>query len=281
MDLTNLDTIRNLLSSAKTAPRKEFGQNFLINREILEELVKSAQITRDENILEVGPGIGTVTIELAKQGTQLYTFELDKEKIPILKQTLKRFENIEVINEDFLQTNLPEFLQKRNIINYKFVSSLPYNIAKKILQIILETETKPDLISVIIQKEVAEKYVPKKNKETFLSNYLKLFAKGEIIKTFGPENFFPAPKVESALLRIIVDKSAEPDKRLIKFIKIGFLNPRKKLINTLSTNFKKPSSEVRLMFEKESIPENARAENLNLNDWKSLFEQLQPINSIV
>ena len=276
MDLTNIDTINNLLKEESTSPQKQFGQNFLLDKEVLQKLVEGAEITNEDIVVEVGPGIGTVTKELAEQAEQVYTFEIDKGKLPVLARTLKKYSNVSVINQDFLQVHFEKFLKENEIKKYKFVSSLPYNISKKILQILLETKVKPAIISVLIQKEVAEKYVPKKpDKQTFLSNYLQLFAKGEIVHTFGPESFFPAPTVNSAILKIIVDKEAKINRKLVRFIKSGFSRPRKKVSNVLAGVLHKETGEINEVFNIINLPENSRAENLSIDNWKVLFNQLK------
>lgn len=275
MDLTNLDTIKQLLGKFSTIAEKKFGQNFLIDREVLFNLVAAAELSDEDTVIEVGPGIGTVTKDLAINAKTVYTFEIDENKLPILEETLKENTNTVVICNDFLQLDLNEFLEKTSIKNYKFVSSLPYNISKRILQVMLETENKPDIISVLIQKEVAEKYVPGKNR-TFLSNYLELLGEGKIIMTFSPNSFFPEPKVDSAILQIIPKKDAKLDKDLIKFIKNGFRNPRKKLLNVLVSIYR--DKDWKKAFKDLVIQENARAENLTLENWNLLFSYLNKVS---
>lgn len=276
MDLTNIDTINSLLKEESTSPQKQFGQNFLLDKEVLKKLVDSANITNDDVVIEVGPGIGTVTKKLAELAKQVYTFEIDREKLPILTRTLKKYSNVNVINQDFLQVYFRRFLEENGIKKYKFVSSLPYNISKKILQILLETEVRPEIISVLIQKEVAEKYVPTKmTKQTFLSNYLQLFAKGEIVHTFGPNSFFPAPTVNSAILKIVVNKDADVNRDLVRFIKSGFARPRKKVLNVLTGVLHMEKTELQKIFQEINLSENSRAKNLSSENWKFLFNQLK------
>ncbi len=268
MDLTNLETIKQLLGKFATSAEKKFGQNFLIDREVLFNLVQAAELENDDTVIEVGPGIGTVTKELAINAKKVYAFEIDENKLPILEETLKEHTNTVVINKDFLQVELNEFLKEMGIESYKFVSSLPYNISKRILQVILESENKPEIISVLIQKEVAEKYVPSKNR-TFLSNYLELLGEGKIVMTFGPNSFFPEPKVESAVLQIIPKKDTELDRELVKFIKNGFRNPRKKLLNVIKSIYRDVNWQI--AFKDSGLEENARAEDLGLDSWINLY----------
>lgn len=274
MDLTNKETIINLLTESGAEPKKFFGQNFLINNDVLQQMVETAEITPEDIVIEVGPGLGTATKELAKRAKTVYAFEIDEQKLPILERTLKEFNNVVIINQDFLEVNLPEFFQSANIKRYKFVSSLPYNISKKILKILLELENKPELISVLIQKEVADKYIGEKNDRTFLSNYLELFGTGGIVDVVIPESFYPAPKVTSAILKIKVNSGAEVNREFVKFLKSGFLNPRKKLLNNLSGTLKLNTDDLRTIFKELKLNENIRAQNLSLEEWRQLFQQI-------
>ncbi len=235
-------------------------------------MVDAANIEKDDVVIEVGPGIGTVTKELAKKSKQIFAFEIDKEKLPILTETLNDFPNVKVIEKNILDVNIDEFVKENGIERFKFVSSLPYNIAKRILKNILESENKPEIISVLIQKEVAEKYVPNKDNRTFLSNYLELFADGEIVQNIGPEAFFPAPEVDSSILQIIPKGCVNVDNGLIKFIKNGFLNPRKKLSNVLASIYR--DIDWKNVFNEKEFDENVRAEDLKLDDWIKLYEVL-------
>jgi 16S rRNA (adenine1518-N6/adenine1519-N6)-dimethyltransferase len=272
MELTDVKTIEKLLRKFGTETVKDYGQNFLIDEEILKTLIETSQIEKDDIVLEVGTGIGTVTKELSKKAKFVFSFEIDKGKIPLLKETLSDCQNVKIINEDFLSINLDEFLKQNNIEKYKFVSSLPYNISKKILQNILEAKNKPEIISVIIQKEVAYKYVPSKNK-TFLSNYLELLGIGKIIKDFGPESFLPEPKVDSSVLKIVPNQEFERNNEIVRFIKNGFLNPRKKLLNSISNIYKE--KDWKEIFKNSNLDENIRAEALKLEDWITLFKNFK------
>lgn len=272
MDLTNLETIRSLLKEFSTTAEKKFGQNFLIDREVLFNLVQSADLDKNDSVIEVGPGIGTVTKELAINSKEVFSFEIDENKIPILDQTLKENNNTVVFNKDFLEINLGDFLKETEIKSYKFVSSLPYHLSKRILQMVLESENKPELISVIIQKEVAENYVPDQG-GTFLSNYLKLLGEGKIIMTFGSDSFYPEPKVDSAILQITPRKDTRLDRDLVKFIKNGFHTPRKKLSNVLNSIYRKVNWDT--VFKDLGLDTNVRAENLEIETWVKLYKYLK------
>jgi len=268
MELTNKNTIKSLLNNYSSPAEKRFGQNFLIDNTVLNEMIDSSGINESSTVIEIGAGIGTLTREIALRSKEVFSFEIDENKFSILKVTLCNIGNVRVLNKDFLRVDFDDFLIKYDIKNYIVISSLPYNISKKIIQIILESKNKPTTMVLLIQKEVANKYFPT-NKNTFLSNYLNLTGEGKIIKIVKPESFFPEPKVDSAIIKIVAKKNQTLDKYFIRFIKNGFRNPRKKLINVLASIYKE--NNWKLIFDKLTINSNSRAEDLTTTDWLNLY----------
>ncbi|MFC1780277.1 ribosomal RNA small subunit methyltransferase A, partial [Patescibacteria group bacterium] len=164
---------------------------------------------------------------------------------------------------------------KLNENEYKVIGSLPYNISKKIIKKFFDEENQPKSINVVIQKEVAEDYCAKPPKAKFLSNYAEIFSSVEFVEVVPKEFFNPEPKVDGAIIRFkIKDSRLKNENQIAKFLKSGFMNPRKKLVNNLSGIYKKEKSELIRLFKKIGVEPNARASNLKLKQWKGLYRAI-------
>jgi 16S rRNA (adenine1518-N6/adenine1519-N6)-dimethyltransferase len=170
-----------------------------------------------------------------------------------------------------------DFLKLIKDQKYKVVSSLPYNVAKKILRIFLTSINSPEIISVIIQKEVADNYLANAPKSTFLSNFLNIYADVTFIEDIPSFAFYPEPKVQSTKVSISKHKVLSPEpKKLISFIKMGYANPRKMLLNNLSNSLNKTKQEMSEIFKVIKIDAKVRPENLGLDNWQALFNKIYP-----
>jgi 16S rRNA (adenine1518-N6/adenine1519-N6)-dimethyltransferase len=259
--------------------RKEWGQNFLTSRDWAKKLVGAANITRDDIVLEIGAGAGMVTQYLVEVARKVIAIEIDKRFVKLMKNRFKEEidnEKLEIKNEDVLKIEVEGCWLKAR--NYKLVGSLPYNISKKIIKKFLEEERFPSSITVIIQKEVAEDYVAKVPKATFLSNYVKIFGEAEFVDVVPKEVFNPMPKVDGAIIQLKIKSEKLKVKdwdKFTKFLKSAFLNPRKKLINNLSGIYKLEKSKLAKIFGSIGIEVNARAANLQFEEWLGLYDKLK------
>jgi len=272
MNLYSKKNIINLFKKYNIKPQKKLGQNFLIDKNIIKKIIRSSNISKNDIVLEIGPGIGTLTIELLKKAKKVTAIEKDKTIIKILKETTKSFKNIKIINQDILKIKKIKINKK-----YKIIANLPYYIVFPFFKKILEEENQPHEMILTIQKEVAQKIVKKPPKANFLSIFINFYCDSKILFFIPKESFWPKPKVDGAVIKLsnIKNKNLEVDKFLFyKVIKIGFSSPRKKIINNYFNNIKLNKKEVYNLFNKININPNLRPENLSLKDWIKLTEEI-------
>lgn len=242
MDLCNLSVIKSLMADAGIVFRKEFGQNFLINKMIPEDIADNCADTSDSMILEIGPGIGCLTKELALRYKKVVAIEIDKGLIPILNKTLSEFDNITVINEDVMKIDLTALVEQYSDgMPVSVCANLPYYITTPIIMGLLESGVKFSSITVMIQNEVAARLTAQPGKSDYGAITAVLGYYGSVRKLFkvGASCFVPAPKVDSAVIRIDLYDTPKFDVRdrdLFKnLIKFAFEMRRKTLVNALSS----------------------------------------------
>ncbi len=262
--------------------KKSLGQNFLKSNMIVEEIVNSSKVTKEDTVLEVGPGEGILTSKLLRVSKKVVAVEKDNRLIPVLKEKFKteiESKKLELIEADILELNMSkETFDIRK--GYKVVANIPYYITGQILRKFLEAEVLPESITLLVQKEVAERIVAKNKKETLLSLSVKIYGKPSYVKTVSKAFFAPQPKVDSAILHIsdIKDPFSKEGplgkKRKIFFeiIHAGFAHKRKQLFPNLSQKYDK--NELFKAFEDLKIPRKARAEDINLGVWIKLCKIL-------
>jgi len=274
--------ISNMLKKYGIKPNKFMGQNFLIDEDVLNKIIESANLKPDDIILEVGPGLGILTIELAKRVKKVIAIEKDA----ILCQTLtkiledEKISNVELINEDILKVSPPEADQSLTG-NYKIVANIPYYLTSPLIRKFLEINPpaggKPNEIILMVQKEVAERIIAQPPHINLLAISVQFYAKPEIISMVSKNSFSPVPKVDSAIIKIIPHvghtMSYINTKEFFELVKIGFSSKRKMLINNLK-NYKIKNLKFEEIFKKTGINLKARAENLSINDWLELFHNI-------
>lgn len=235
-------------------PKKSLGQNFLIQPQIAEDMATAGKVSEGDTVVEIGPGTGALTRALLERGAKVIAVE--KDDLLYKKLSEESVENLEVTHGDVLEIDL--FIKEA----YKIVANIPYYITGKIIRHFLEIENKPTSITLLIQKEVAERIVAKDGKESLLSISVKAYGNPTYIKTVKRGNFNPIPKVDSAILTIENISGIEdvPEDLFFRVLKIGFSSKRKKV----SKNLK---SLVR-------IEDNRRPEDLSLEDWKNITKTM-------
>ena len=263
--------------------QKRVGQNFLIDEHVLEKSIESSGITKDDFILEIGPGIGTMTQYLAEAAREVAAVEIDSSLIPILKDTLKDWDNVSVINNDILKTDIKKIADEKNGGKpVKVVANLPYYITTPIIMGLFEKNVPVDSITVMVQKEVADSMQVGPGTKDYgaLSLAVQYYAKPEIVANVPPNCFMPRPKVGSAVIRLtrqeVMPVVTMDEKLLFSFIRASFNQRRKTLANGLK------NSEL-LHFSKEEIeaaitacgwPLTIRGEALNLQEFARLTDEL-------
>ena len=291
------EEIKKILKSEDLKILKSLGQNFLIDENVLGKIVQAAELNKDDVVIEIGPGFGTLTEELSKKCGKVIAIEKDKKLAELLKRKVSRWQvgtrhclvptelmsqhrqyikNIKIINDDILRVDLSEFIKTHSQDGkYKLVSNIPYYITSPIIKLFLESDIQPELIVLLTQKEVAERICAKPGKLSVLALSVQIYGDPEIVDYVDKSSFYPEPKVDSAILKIKNIKKNFPDehyKNLFRIIKIGFSSKRKKLANNLSAGLHIGKTQSEELFAKAGINLNARAQELGLEDWRKLVE---------
>ena len=275
---------RRLLRQSNLRARKGLGQHFLIDGEVLELITSTAKLTPADVILEIGPGLGILTKELAKQAGWVIAIELDSKLAAILKQTLASLDNVSIINEDILNIDLIALLQEQKMrfppkihpLSYKVVANLPYYITSPILRHFLEASVKPKIMVIMVQKEVAEAIVARPGQMSVLSISVQYYGEPSIISYVPAHCFYPAPEVDSAVLR--VNPYPQPavavtnESSFFELVRAGFTATRKQLANSLAQGLGIPKAEVLSLLAQAHIVPQRRAETLTLDEWARLWQ---------
>lgn len=273
---------KEVINKYRFAFQKKFGQNFLIDSNILENIVDAAEITKDDFVLEIGPGIGTMTQYLCEAARQVVAVEIDKMLIPILEDTLSQYDNIEVINQDVLKVDINSLArEKNNGKPIKVVANLPYYITTPIIMGLFESGVPIDSITIMVQKEVADRMQTGPGSKDYgaLSLAVQYYADAKVMLNVSASCFMPRPNVDSAVIKLTRHKTpvveVKDEKLMFQVIRASFNQRRKTLVNGL-----KNSSE--LNFSKEEIlsaiaaigkPETIRGEALTLEEFARLSNE--------
>ena len=268
-----------VLQKYNFAFQKRFGQNFLIDTHVLEKIIAASQITKEDFVLEIGPGIGTMTQYLAEYAREVAAVEIDNTLIPILKDTLKDWDNVTVINDDILKVDIRKLaLEKNGGKPIKVVANLPYYITTPIIMGLFENQVPVDSITIMVQKEVADRMQVGPGTKDYgaLSLAVQYYAKPEIVANVPPNCFMPRPKVGSAVIRL--ERYEKPpvevsnEKLMFRIIRASFNQRRKTLVNGLknSQELSYSREEIEEVLNECGIPLNIRGEALTLAEFASL-----------
>lgn len=259
--------------------QKKFGQNFLIDSHVLDKIVSAAGITKDDFVLEIGPGIGTMTQYLAASARKVFAVEIDKALIPILEDTLKEFDNVQVINQDILKVDIKKLAEEHNDGKpIKVVANLPYYITTPIIMGLFESQVPIDSITVMVQKEVADrmKVGPGTKDYGALSLAVQYYAEPYIVANVPPNCFMPRPKVGSAVIRLTRHEKppveVADENLMFRLIRASFNQRRKTLANGLnnSPELSYSKEEIQQTIEKCGFKAGIRGEALTLEDFAQL-----------
>lgn len=259
--------------------QKKFGQNFLIDTHVLDKIIGSAEITKDDFVLEIGPGIGTMTQYLACAAGKVAAVEIDKALIPILEDTLDGYDNVQVINEDVLKVDIAELAKRENEGKpIKVVANLPYYITTPIIMGLFESHVPIDSITIMVQKEVADRMQvgPGTKEYGALSLAVQYYAKPEIVAIVPPNCFMPRPNVGSAVIRLTRHKEVpvqvNDEKLMFKIIRASFNQRRKTLANGLNNapDIHLSKEVIQESIEELGVPVTIRGEALTLQQFAQL-----------
>ncbi len=286
--LGNAGSTREVLQRYRFNFQKKYGQNFLISAHVLEEIVNAAEIGRKDLVLEIGPGIGTMTQYLCEAAGHVIAVEIDANLIPILSDTLGAYDNVEIINKDILKVDLDQ-LVKRWGKPLKVVANLPYYITTPIIMGLFESRVPMESITVMVQKEVADRMQVGPGTKDYgaLSLAVQYYAKPELVTTVPPECFMPRPKVGSAVIRLVRYEKppveVKDEALLFRLIRASFNQRRKTLANGLANYgaFSLTKEELAACIEELGVPAGVRGEALTLGQFAALsnivYEKLKKL----
>ncbi len=265
---------RTLLRQFDIRPKKSLGQNFLVDDRAAARIVEAADLSPDETVLEVGPGLGALTRHLAATAAQVIAVELDQRLLPVLRHALSGCDNVQLIHGDILELDLARLSPSPD----KVVANLPYYITSAVLRHLLEAPVKPRLMVLTVQKEVAARMAAGPGDMSLLAVGVQFYGQPQIVARLGPGAFYPRPGVSSAVVRI--DLSARPDlgiedvERFFAVVRAGFGQRRKQLRNALAAGLPLSKKEVSAALEAAGIDPRRRAETLSLEEWAALLRAL-------
>lgn len=277
MDFTDITEIKRTLKAYGAYTKKELGQHFLVDPEALKAIVDAAELTKEDKVIEVGPGMGVLTSELCKLAGEVIALEYDKAMISIVKTACIKHKNLKVENTDVLK------FDSSGLGRYKLVANLPYYITSAVLRLFLEADNKPEEMVVLVQREVAERICAKPSRMSILAVSVQFYGNPQIVEVVPRASFFPAPKVDSAILRIKVYKKPlfDVDKNLFfRIVKAGFGEKRKQLINSLSGGLKLNRETTEQLLKEAGISVIQRAESLTMLDWYNLYKAYSKLIAI-
>jgi 16S rRNA (adenine1518-N6/adenine1519-N6)-dimethyltransferase len=281
--------IKQFLKQYNFRPNDLLGQNFLLNEITLDDIVDAAEIKKDDQVLEIGSGIGNLTKRLAEKADFVLAVEKDERYFPILNDELgdklqahtrtpKSSANVKVAFADVMSFNFQELLKP----GYKVVANIPYYITGKIIEMLVTAKNRPSKIVILVQKEVAQRIIAQAGELSILAISVQLFSNARIAGIVPKEDFYPEPKVDSAIL--VLDMLPEPrfnlkteadQKEFFRIIKAAFSGKRKQIHNTLKNNLKLPEDQAQAVLAKAKIDPKARPQELTLDQWHELYKNLE------
>lgn len=279
--LSDIGTIKDILSRHGFTFSKSLGQNFLINPSVCPRMAELSGAGRGVGVIEIGPGIGVLTNELCKLADKVVAIELDKRLLPVLEETLGEYDNLKVINADVLETDLHKLIEDEfSGMEVVVCANLPYYITSPVIMKLLEDKLPISAITVMVQKEAAQRICAEVGSRqsgavTVSVNY---YAKTEMLFSVSAGSFMPAPKVDSAVIRLnVLDKppvNVNDEKKFFSVVKASFSQRRKVISNSLSSGLSLDKSKTAEILEKSGVPLNARAEKLSLQNFADIANNL-------
>lgn len=276
-----LKKIKIITETYNIRPDKSKGQNFLISSEVIDDIIKAAQLKKTDSVLEVGPGLGILTEALLKNARQVISVEIDRKLAEFLKLKFSNESNFRLVEADILSYDPSADFKDSS---YQIVANLPYNLTSIFLRRFLEMDHKPTAMTLMLQKEVAERICAQAGKTSLLSISVQLYGEPKIYCSVNKNNFWPRPEVDSAILVIDkIKKKLEVDKFLgevsqdffWRVAKIGFSARRKQLHNNLSNGFRISPTDAKKTLTKAKLSDQVRAQDLALSDWLAVAKALK------
>ncbi|MBQ5927473.1 MAG: ribosomal RNA small subunit methyltransferase A [Clostridia bacterium] len=275
-----MEDLRSTLTKHGFQFKKQFGQNFISDTNLLSSIVTASGVDENTVVVEIGCGAGTLTRALAEKSKKVYAFDIDKDLQPVLGETLKGLENVEVIFRDFNKIDLKAF--EKEIGDYVVVANLPYYITTPLLTKLLEEGEKVQGVSIMVQEEVAERFCAQENTPEYgsITAAIALKGKAKIVKRVSRNLFYPRPNVDSAVVKITFEKDrlgVKDEKLYREVVRCAFLNRRKTLENNLVNSFSFSRETAKTVLQRAGIDEKARGETLSPERFARLTEVVSEI----
>lgn len=285
MNLTNISTVKDILNRHGFSFSKGLGQNFLINPGVCPKIAEMGNANQDFGIIEIGTGIGTLTAELAKRAKKVVAIEIDSRLMPVLDETLAEFDNIKIINQDFMKSDLNQIISEEfSGMKVAVCANLPYYITSPVIMKILESRLPIESITVMVQKEAGQRLCAEVGTRESGAITVAVNYYGKAVSLFDVSrgSFMPSPNVDSCVIRIDVNKNCSLEKDaedfFFKIVKCGFAQRRKTIAKSISSQMNIEKSEIQSILKNMSLSETARIEQLDMNELIKLSEKLR--NSI-
>ncbi len=281
-NLSDINVIKSVMGKHGVTFNKGLGQNFLVDSEVCPAMAEAAGLNENTCVIEIGPGVGVLTAELAKRAGKVLSFEVDKRLLPVLAETLSDFDNVEIINEDVMKADLPKIIEEKcKGMEIAVCANLPYYITSPIIMLLLENRLPVKSITVMVQKEAADRLCADVGSRdggavTVAVNY---YAESEKLFFVPKESFLPPPKVNSQVIRLTVREEppvkVENEEFFFKLVKAAFSQRRKTAENSISAGLGMGKSEVSEALERAGLERSVRAEKLTMEDFANLEKILK------
>lgn len=274
--LFNKDYLLHLCQKFGLKPSKQYGQNYLLDAEVVETMVMSAEVTKKDTVIEVGPGFGVLTFALADKAKKVVAFEIEKKLQNYWNEENKQLDNLEIIWGNVLR----EFpISNDHFPKYKVIANLPYQITSQIIRLFLEADNPPSVLVTMVQKEVAERICAKPGDMSLLSLSVQFYADAEIVATVPRALFWPEPAVDSAVIKLEIKKQRNleisDNKKFFDLVKAGFAQKRKLLTKNLLPFIGKEKKDLlKSVFLQLGLVETVRAQELSLDQWAKMVKML-------
>ncbi|MBR5234542.1 MAG: 16S rRNA (adenine(1518)-N(6)/adenine(1519)-N(6))-dimethyltransferase RsmA [Clostridia bacterium] len=281
-NLTDINTIKRVMSRHGVTFSKALGQNFIIDPEVCPEIVRQSGVTEEDGVLEIGPGVGVLTQEIAKKAKKVVALELDTRLIPVLADTLEDFSNVDVINADVMKTDLPGLFEEnfKDCINIHVIANLPYYITSPIIMMLLESNLPIKAITVMVQKEAGERLCARVGSRDAgaVSVAVNYYSVAEELFFVPRESFMPSPNVDSEVIKLSVRETPAinptDEKFFFSVVKAAFSQRRKTAANGLSSGLGMAKNKIFEALTNAGLDTNVRAEKLTTEELFALSEEL-------
>lgn len=271
----------------------KLGQNFLKDKSVVDKIIQAAALTASDFVVEIGPGEGVLTEELAKHAGKVLAIEIDKNLLPALKNKFsaqggsasggKNAKNVSIINEDILKIDFKKIVTDYELLvtGYKLIANIPYYITSPIIRLFLEAENQPQEMILMVQKEVAERIVAGPGQMSILAVSVQYYAQAELLFPVSKIAFDPVPEVDSAVIKILPRKKyhSDDDRKFFRIVRAGFSAKRKTLVNNLANALHSDKNIVAEKIKALGLGPNVRAQELSVEDWKKLATQLSLLDT--